>query len=133
MTSSAVSAAASRSVGPGSGNLVIFGQHGVSSTVHAMLQQLELASDAIPLLVLWQGPEFPQVCHIPLPAGEAGQDPRDNLPNPSLLLERIEKLASGSEDRLQTSDTPGMTTASIAARDVLPWVSALADTVAAGE
>ena len=116
--------------GAGFGNLVIFGQHGVSGTVHVMLQQLGLASDAIPLLVLWQGSEFPQVCHLPLTAGEAGQDSRD-LPDPSQLLERIEKLASGLEDRLQTSNVHGITTASVAARDLLPWVSTLADTVAA--
>ena len=116
--------------GAGFGNLVIFGQHGVSSTVHAMLQQLGLASDAIPLLVLWQGSEFPGVSHLPLPAGEAGEDSR-GLPDPSQLLDRIERLASGSEDSLQTSDTPGIAAASVAAHDVLSWVSGLADAVPA--
>ena len=116
--------------GAGFGNLVIFGQHGVSGAVHVMLEQLGLASDALPLLVLWQGPEFPRVCHLPLPAGEAGQDPR-NLPDPSDLLARLERLASGLDDRLETSDTPGMTTASVVAHDVLSWISGLADTVPA--
>ena len=39
----------------GFGNLVIFGQHGVSTTVHLLLEQLGLASDALPMLVLWDG------------------------------------------------------------------------------
>ena len=113
--------------GAGFGNLVIFGQHGVSGTVHVMLEQLGLTAAALPLLALWQGPEFPRVCHLPLPTGEAGQDSR-NLPDPSDLLARVEQLASGVEDRLQTSGIPGATTASVAARDVLAWVSGLADT-----
>ena len=112
--------------GAGFGNLVIFGQHGVSGTVHVMLEQLGLTAAALPLLALWQGPEFPRVCHLPLPTGEAGQDSR-NLPDPSDLLARIEQLASGVEDRLQTSGIPGATTASVAASDMLPWVSGLAD------
>ena len=112
--------------GAGFGNLVIFGQHGVSSTVHVMLEQLGLTAAAIPLLALWQGSEFPRVCHLPLPAGEAGQDSR-GLPDPSDLLARIEQLVSGVEDRLQTSGIPGTTTASVAASDMLPWVSGLAD------
>ena len=112
--------------GAGFGNLVIFGQHGVSGTVHVMLEQLGLTAAAIPLLVLWQGSEFPRVCHLPLPAGEAGQDSR-NLPDPSDLLARVEQLVSGVEDRLQTSGIPGTTTASVAASDMLPWVSGFAD------
>ncbi len=115
--------------GAGFGNLVIFGQHGVSSTVHLMLQKLGLASDAIPLLVLWQSSEFPQVCHLPLPAGETGQDSRD-LPNPSDLLGRVEQLVSGLDNQSPTSDIPAISTASVAAQDVLSWVSGLADTVA---
>ena len=114
--------------GAGFGNLVIFGQHGVSTTVHAMLQQLGLAAEALPVLALWQGSEFPQVCHLPLPAGEAGQDSR-SLPDPSDLLGRVEELASGLENQSPTSGIPGTTTASVADRDVLSWVSGLADVV----
>ena len=116
--------------GAGFGNLVIFGQHGVSGAVHVMLQQLGLTPDALPVLVLWQGSEFPRVCWVPLPVGEAGQDSR-SLPDPSGLLGRVERLASGDEDSLRTSDTPGITTASVVDQDVLVWVSGLSDAVSA--
>ena len=115
--------------GAGFGNLVIFGQHGVSSTVHVMLQQLGLTPDSLPLLALWQGSEFPRVCHLPLPAGEAGQDSR-TFPDPSDLLGRVEQLASGLENQSPTSGIPGTSIGSVVEQDVLVWISGLADAVA---
>lgn len=53
----------------GFAHLVIFGQHGISTTVRALQQELGLPENALPTLLLYGGDtdDEPQV--IPLPAG----------------------------------------------------------------
>ena len=56
-------------------NLVIFGQHGVSTTVKGLLAELDLPSDELPWLVIAGGAEAEQVTVLPLPPGDGTQDP----------------------------------------------------------
>ena len=53
----------------GFAHLVIFGQHGVSTTVHALQGNLGLAEDGLPTLVLFGGDTGLEPQVVPLPAG----------------------------------------------------------------
>ncbi len=48
-------------------HVMIFGQHGVSSTVEGFLSRLEFARDRLPLLVLFRGPSAGEVYPQGLP------------------------------------------------------------------
>jgi hypothetical protein len=62
--------------GVGFANLVIFGQHGVSSTVRYLLDRWGLSEDRLPLLVLLPGDQASSGYALALPQGEA--DPLDS-------------------------------------------------------
>ena len=55
--------------GAGFHHLVIFGQHGVSSTVNGLLAGLGLDPESLPMLVLFTGPSATQIHLLPLPGG----------------------------------------------------------------
>ena len=55
--------------GAGFGNLVIFGQHGISTTVRAILDGLGLDLGNLPLLALFSNPTGRTVYTLSLPAG----------------------------------------------------------------
>lgn len=55
--------------GAGFQHLVIFGQHGVSSTVRGLLDKLGLPVAATPCLALFAGPAAVLACTLHLPAG----------------------------------------------------------------
>jgi len=65
--------------GAGFGNLVIFGQHGISTTVRAILEGLGLDMGNLPLLALFSNPSGRTVHTLPLPAGT----PPTGAPEPS--------------------------------------------------
>ncbi len=74
-------------------HLVIFGQHGVSSTVRTLASELGLAPESFPALVLYSGPSADAFYTASLPDGDvSGDDPpwRD-------LLAKID-AASGQLD-----------------------------------
>jgi hypothetical protein len=119
----------------GFGNLVIFGQHGVSTTVRLLLEQLGLASDSLPMLALWDGAGFPQVSVAPLPAGEsAGDEPGSTTAGQ--LLSRVERLADDGggvlpgvlPGSLDVAGIPGVSKVNAPGKDLGAWVSALAET-----
>lgn len=62
--------------GAGFERLVIFGQHGLSTTVRGLLDQFGLSLQAIPVLALFASPEENQVHHLPLPRGSALHPPQ---------------------------------------------------------
>ena len=112
--------------GAGFGNLVIFGQHGVSAAVHSMLDELGLDGDALPLLALWQESEFPRVWTVSLPAGETSGEVAETGGG-GLLLEQVMRVASGASGRLDPSAMPSSRTATVAEADFRAWVSGLVD------
>ena len=65
--------------GAGFGNLVIFGQHGISTTVHGILEGLGLDLGNLPLLALFSNPTGRTVHTLSLPAGA----PPAGAPEPS--------------------------------------------------
>ena len=62
--------------GAGFCHLVIFGQHGVSTTVRGLLPEFGLDAASVPLLVLFAGPSAATVYAVPLPGGEEESDSR---------------------------------------------------------
>ena len=62
-------------LGAGFEHLVIFGQHGVSSTVRALPAKLDLAQEALPLLALFSGPSASAVHTLPLVKGGPDDKP----------------------------------------------------------
>ena len=74
-------------------HLVIFGQHGVSSTVKGLLPGFGLHTGSIPALVLFPERSAATGYVLPLPRGREGDDSRwlD-------LLVRVEEVADNGED-----------------------------------
>lgn len=54
-------------------HLVIFGQHGLSSTVHGLLSGFGLPLESVPALVLFSSPLACQAYALPLPAAGLGE------------------------------------------------------------
>ena len=67
----------------GFAHLVIFGQHGVSDTVHRLLAELNLPPDSRPTLALFTGSAEAPATIIPLPVG----NPPYGAPEPATVLE----------------------------------------------
>ena len=93
--------------GAGFSNLVIFGQHGISSTVRGILEGLGLNLGNLPLLALFSDPTVRTVHTLSLPAGA----PPGGAPEPSLtrtvgsepeqwrdVLKRLEEAVDGQPD-----------------------------------
>ena len=61
-------------------HLIIFGQHGISTTATTFLTELDLKPDSIPQLAIVPLPEATRVYHIPLPKGDPTGESDDNQP-----------------------------------------------------
>ena len=59
-------------------HLIIFGQHGISTTATTFLTELDLEQDNIPQLAIVPLPEATRVYHIPLPKGDQTEELNDN-------------------------------------------------------
>ena len=59
-------------------HLVIFGQHGISTTATAFLSELGMEQTSIPLLAITPLPEATRVYHLPLPKGDQTGELNDN-------------------------------------------------------
>ena len=82
-------------------HLMIFGQHGISSTVEALLSGLELTGDYLPLLVLFREPSAAEVySHGLSPAP-------DDLWR--TVLSRLESAADAAQPALDLASVPGVT------------------------
>ena len=55
-------------------HLVIFGQHGISTTLRALLAEFGLTLEQVPALVLVGAPEFSIACMLQLASGDQAKD-----------------------------------------------------------
>jgi hypothetical protein len=114
----------------GFGNLVIFGQHGVSSMVHALLSRLTLAQDSIPILALFTSPYDSPVYILPLPPGGASNPNTGKLSDmPLELLARVEKFADQVDKAFDDSGLTALRRIPLPASDLMTLVSHLADKI----
>ena len=119
-------------------HLVIFGQHGVSSTVLGLLDRVCHSLESLPMLALFSGPLADGFQFLPLPKGSthqhseeiAGESGRccDDLWRG--LLVRLEDAAVGKVSVLDLQSVPGITSSPLATgsmqklvREVLQRVS----------
>ena len=90
--------------------LVIFGQHGVSTTVHGLLDQFGLNLESLSLLAMLSDPSAERLDSIPLAPGAT--DAGDTKPGGQDLwqqvLERVEAAAARDEKVLDLIDLPGV-------------------------
>ena len=111
-------------------NLVIFGQHGVSTTVTGFLSRLGLPPDSIPCLVLATASSGARASILPLPAGgHPGPEPRlereDNLEQPwQLALDQVEEAVRNSAG-LDLSNVPEVTEATLGGEELSGLVRSL--------
>ena len=87
----------------GFAHLVIFGQHGVSDTVHRLLAEMNLPPDSWPTLALFTGSAEAPATIIPLPVG----NPPYGAPGPAAVLEP--EPGSEPEPEDATSEVPWQT------------------------
>ena len=82
-------------------HLVIFGQHGLSKTLHGLRGKLSLSSEEIPLLALTSSPLAVTFYTLPLPLGSDGNEAGDLTDRGAWreILGHIE-AASGSSERV---------------------------------
>ena len=59
-------------------HLIIFGQHGISTTATTFLTELGMKQTNIPLLAITPLPEATRVYHVPLPKGDQTGELNDN-------------------------------------------------------
>ena len=100
-------------------NLVIFGQHGVSSTVRGMLAQLGLHPGSTPALILFEGASATTVYVLPLAAG-IGNDDGQVWEG---ILAKVEEASDTAKYRLDLSIIPGVTAHPIGERLLLDLVA----------
>ena len=84
------------------GNLVIFGQHGISTTVRGILEGLELDLGNLPLLALFSNPTRRAVHTISLPAGapeaSSARPARSEPEHWRDVLKRLEDAVDGQPE-----------------------------------
>jgi hypothetical protein len=90
--------------GAGFEHLVIFGQHGISSTVLGLLAALGMPNHATPLLAVFASPSATTVYTLPL-AG-AGEDAEDSWRE---ALTRVEDAADRDDKALDPTSLAGFT------------------------
>jgi hypothetical protein len=79
-------------------HLVIFGQHGVSSTVRGLLNGFGLTLESVPVLVLFSSPLDYQAYALPLAASNsAGSTPMNTGPPASGVLQGPTEVEEASE------------------------------------
>lgn len=111
----------------GFGNLVIFGQHGVSSMVQALLSKFTLTQDSIPLLALLTSSDDSPVYILPLPPGGASDNTTGKLSDiPLGLLSRVEKFADQADKAFDDSGMTELRRIPLPAPDLKTLVSHLA-------
>ena len=112
-------------------HLVIFGQHGISTTVTGFLRQACLDLDCLPSLALVTGPEATQAHLVPLPTGEGpdtepGPDLKQQTPDPwRVTLDRLESAADTGSARVDYSGIPGVQTVDLGGLGLMGLVSEL--------
>ena len=112
-------------------HLVIFGQHGISTTVTGFLHQASLDLDCLPSLLLATGPKATQGHLVLLPAGEA-PDPDSGLDKDQepidlyrIVLDSLESAADTGSTTVDYSGIPGLWTVDFGGLDLMGLVSKL--------
>ena len=102
-------------------HLVIFGQHGVSTTVRALLADLGLPPDHLPCLLMATGAEVEELAVFQLPSGNGDEDP-----TPETLLGQVESVIDGGEEKLRLGDVTGGITRDLGGRTLAQLADSLA-------
>ena len=103
-------------------HLMIFGQHGVSSTVLSLLGHLGHPPESMPMLALFSGPLANGFYSLPLASGSASEHSEARTGEPAAgseelwrgLLARLEEAAGGNVSILDLESVPGVTGSSLA-------------------
>ena len=112
-------------------HLVIFGQHGISTTVTGFLRQACLDLDCLPSLALVTGPEAMQAHLVPLPTGErpdpdVGPDQEQQTVEPwRVTLDRLESAADTGSASVDYSGISGVRTVDLGGLHLMGLVSEL--------
>ena len=88
-------------------HLVIFGQHGISSTARRLLAEFGLPPGATPTLVLYPESSASNAYVLPLPSGDGDDNNHDRLW--SEVLSRIEGASEADEGSLNPEDLETLT------------------------
>ena len=88
-------------LGAGFQHLVIFGQHGVSTTVRGLMASLSLPEDSLPLLALFTGRPATAVHTLPLAKGGSGEETLDSSES---WGEVLSSLAGAAEEGAKALD-----------------------------
>ena len=116
-------------------HLVIFGQHGVSSTVRSLLTELGLPSDNLPCLVMAPLAGGKEVTVFQLPSGnelEASPEAsgvasiESEAPTPETLLRQVESVIDESAGKLRLGDMSGGVTRDLGGRTLAQVAASLA-------
>ena len=90
-------------------HLVIFGQHGVSTTVRAMLLQFGLPPEALPALALLSGPKASTVYCLRLPPGDAtALDAEQSGALWRTVLDAVAAASAASDEDKRSVDLAGI-------------------------
>ena len=92
-------------------NLVIFGQHGISTTAQSLLSEFGLSQDSLPVLALVERNSFSSVYTLALPSGVGGAI-IDEGPGPAeweKTLSAVEAATAEGRDSLLLDDIAGLT------------------------
>ena len=108
-------------------HLVIFGQHGISATLHGLVAEFGLSRYDVPFLVLFSPQAGSIIYALPLPSGDDG----DILPSSEAdgaetwrqALSSLERAADGKENLLMLDLLPEVTPNPPAARSLVETVA----------
>jgi hypothetical protein len=94
--------------GAGFEHLVIFGQHGVSSTLLRLLSQFGLTDEEVPTLAFFSDPQAEAVHTVALSPGEPAETTRSSTPPDAwqAILGQVERTADGEAPSLELESLP---------------------------
>ncbi len=94
--------------GAGFEHLVIFGQHGVSSTLLGLLSRFGLADEEVPTLALFSSPQAAAVHTVALAPGEPAETNGASAPPDSwqAILGHVERTADGEISAVELESLP---------------------------
>ena len=107
-------------------SLVIFGQHGVSEVVYALLAEFGLTAGSLPSLLLLIAPKNTRGYTLALHPGEVQPSDPGHTPTPAEeLLLQVEKLADELADDMHVEGIDGLTELQCPDEDLAPLIERL--------
>ena len=108
-------------------HVVIFGQHGVSTTVRALLAELGLPPDHLPCLVVAAGAEGKEAAVFQLPSGnQPAESIQNEAPTPETLLKQVESVIDGGDRKPRLGGMAGGVTRDLGGRTLAQLADSLA-------